>query len=126
MFDWILGGGLRERNNLQDRQIQYRLKRIEAKLDVVLNELGLACPDDMFNVVLLTYGTSKLAMVKALQESLAYSLVDATSLVENTPSTLAECLSKEEATEFKNELERLGGSVELVSSLSDSNSAGSR
>ena len=117
MLDWIFGGGASsERDTSRYRQLENRLKRIESKLDVVLDELGLEHKIESIDVVLVSDGGNKLAMVKAVKENFSYSLVEAQNLVKNMPSTLAHGLNDEEAHVFKSEFERMGGSIELVSS----------
>ena len=68
---------------------------------------------DAFDVVLTSDGGNKIAVIKEVRPITGLGLADAKKLVEETPSTIKEGASKEEAEEIKGKLEAAGAEVEL-------------
>ncbi len=66
-----------------------------------------------FNVVLTAAGAKKINVIKAVRAITGLGLKEAKAAVEETPTTLKEGVSKEEAEELKKQLEEAGASVEL-------------
>ena len=66
-----------------------------------------------FNVVLTGAGAKKINVIKAVRAITGLGLKEAKAAVEDTPTTLKEAVSKEEAEELKSQLEEAGASVEL-------------
>ena len=66
-----------------------------------------------FNVVLTDAGAKKINTIKAVRAITGLGLKEAKAAVEETPSVLKEGVSKEEAEEFKKQLEEAGASCEL-------------
>ena len=66
-----------------------------------------------FDVVLKSAGGSKLAVVKLVKELTGLGLKEAKDLVDNTPSSIKEALSKDDAEGLKKSLEEAGAEVEL-------------
>ncbi len=67
-----------------------------------------------FDVVLAEAGGNKIAVIKAVREVKAgLGLVDAKKLVEGTPATILEGVSKDEAEAAKKKLEEAGAKVEV-------------
>ena len=67
-----------------------------------------------FNVVLTEAGANKIAVIKAVREVKAgLGLVDAKKLVEGTPATILEGVSKDEANAAKAKLEEAGAKVDV-------------
>lgn len=66
-----------------------------------------------FNVILKSFGDSKLAVIKDVRSLLSLGLKEAKELVESAPQTLKEGISKTEAEEMKKTIEEAGGEVEL-------------
>ena len=66
-----------------------------------------------FDVVLAEVGGAKLQVVKAVKEACGLGLKEAKDLVDGAPSTIKECLSKEEAENLKKAIEEAGAKVEL-------------
>lgn len=66
-----------------------------------------------FNVVLVTGGAQKLAVVKEVKNLLNLGLKEAKDLVDGAPSTLKEAASKDEAEKMKATLEAAGATIEL-------------
>ena len=66
-----------------------------------------------FDVILKSFGDSKLSVIKEVRSLLSLGLKEAKELVESVPQTLKEGVSKEQAKEIKKTLEEAGGEVEL-------------
>jgi len=66
-----------------------------------------------FDVVLTGAGAKKINVIKAVRAITGLGLKEAKAAVEETPTTLKEAVSKEEAEELKKQLEEAGASVEL-------------
>ncbi|KAA1039397.1 50S ribosomal protein L7/L12 [Macrococcus equipercicus] len=66
-----------------------------------------------FNVELVSAGSSKIKVVKAVKEATGLGLKDAKDLVDNAPKTVKEGVSKDEAEELKAKLEEAGAVVEV-------------
>ncbi len=72
-----------------------------------------AAEKDEFDVVLTGFGDNKVAVIKAVRAITGLGLKEAKEMVEGTPSTIKEGVSKDEAEELKKQLEEAGASVEL-------------
>ncbi|WP_394954837.1 50S ribosomal protein L7/L12 [uncultured Helicobacter sp.] len=66
-----------------------------------------------FNIVLVDAGANKINVIKAVREITGLGLKEAKDATENTPSTLKEGVSKEDAENFKKKLEEAGAKVEV-------------
>ena len=66
-----------------------------------------------FDVVLKEAGAAKLQVVKAVKEACGLGLKEAKDLVDGTPATIKEGLSKDEAENLKKTIEAAGAVVEL-------------
>lgn len=66
-----------------------------------------------FDVVLLDAGDKKINVIKVVRALTGLGLKEAKDATENTPSTLKEGISKEDAEEAKKQLEEAGAKVEL-------------
>ena len=66
-----------------------------------------------FDVVLASFGDSKMGVIKAVKEILGLGLKEAKEVVESAPKTLKEGASKADAEEMKKKLEEVGAKVEL-------------
>jgi large subunit ribosomal protein L7/L12 len=64
-------------------------------------------------VVLAEAGAKKIQVIKAVREITGLGLKEAKELVESTPKTVKEQVSKEEAEDVKKKLEEAGASVQL-------------
>ena len=72
-----------------------------------------AAEKDEFDVVLTSFGGNKVAVIKAVRTITGLGLKEAKDAVEGAPSTIKEGASKDEAEDFKKQLEEAGASVEL-------------
>ncbi len=66
-----------------------------------------------FDVVLVDAGAKKINVIKAVRALTGLGLKEAKEAAENTPSTIKEAVSKEDAEEAKKQLEEAGAKVEL-------------
>ena len=72
-----------------------------------------AAEKDEFDVVLASFGDNKVAVIKAVRTITGLGLKEAKDAVEGAPSTIKEGASKDEAEDFKKQLEEAGATVEL-------------
>ena len=66
-----------------------------------------------FDVILASAGGSKMGVIKLVKEITGLGLAEAKKAVEETPTTLKEALSKDDAENMKKQLEEVGAKVEL-------------
>ncbi len=76
-------------------------------------EVAAAEEQSEFNVVLTSFGSAKVAVIKAVRGVTGLGLKEAKDAVEGAPTTLKEGVSKDEAEEFKKTLEEAGATVEI-------------
>ena len=68
---------------------------------------------DEFDVVLASFGSNKVQVIKAVRTITGLGLKEAKDAVEGAPSTIREAVAKDEAEEVKKQLEEAGATVEL-------------
>lgn len=66
-----------------------------------------------FDVMLLSAGDKKIAVIKAVREITGLGLKEAKDLVEGAPKPVKEGVSKEEAEELKGKLEEAGAQIDV-------------
>ena len=66
-----------------------------------------------FSVVLTSFGSSKVPVIKAVREITGLGLKEAKDLVEGVPAPVKEGVEKPEAEEIQKKLEEAGASVEV-------------
>lgn len=66
-----------------------------------------------FDVILASFGASKLNVIKVVREITGLGLKDAKELVEGAPKAIKEGVSKDEAESIKNQLTEAGATVEI-------------
>jgi len=66
-----------------------------------------------FDVVLTSFGSQKVPVIKTVREITGLGLKEAKDLVEGVPSAVKEGVSKDEAAEIAKKLEEAGASVEV-------------
>jgi large subunit ribosomal protein L7/L12 len=66
-----------------------------------------------FDVVLSSFGSNKVGVIKAVRAITSLGLKEAKEVVENAPANIKEGVSKEEAAEVKKALEEAGATVEI-------------
>ena len=76
-------------------------------------EAAAAEEKDEFDVELVSAGSSKVKVIKAVREITGLGLKEAKELVDNAPKVVKEAVSKAEAEEIKAKLEEQGAEVNL-------------
>jgi len=66
-----------------------------------------------FDVVMTSFGSNKVAVIKAVRAITGLGLKEAKEAVESAPTVLKEGVNKEEAEEVKKALEEAGAQVEI-------------
>ncbi|MEM7281184.1 MAG: 50S ribosomal protein L7/L12 [Pseudomonadota bacterium] len=66
-----------------------------------------------FNVVMTSFGSNKVAVIKAVRAITGLGLKEAKELVEGAPANVKEGVEKDEAESLKKQLEEAGASVEV-------------
>ena len=66
-----------------------------------------------FDVVLASFGSQKVPVIKVVREITGLGLKEAKDLVEGAPSPIKEGVAKDEAEEIKKKLEDAGATVEV-------------
>ena len=72
-----------------------------------------AAEKDEFDVVLASAGDKKVNVIKAVRAITGLGLKEAKALVDEAPSPIKEGATKDEAEDFKKQLEEAGATVEL-------------
>ena len=89
---------------------------VSASAGVVVAAAGgadAAAEKSEFDVELTSAGDSKVKVIKAVREITGLGLKEAKDLVDGTPATIKEGLSKDEAENLKKTIEAAGAVVEL-------------
>ena len=68
---------------------------------------------DEFDVVMSSFGETKVPVIKAVRALTGLGLKEAKELVEGVPSTIKEALPKAEAEDVKKQLEEAGATADL-------------
>ncbi len=72
-----------------------------------------AVEKDEFDVILASFGSEKIKVIKVVRTITALGLKEAKELVESAPKAIKEGVTKEESEEIKKKLEEVGATVEL-------------
>ena len=115
---------LEEIKSLTILELNDLVKAVEEELGVsaaapvcVVAAAGAAAPaaeeKTEFDVVLASFGSNKLGVIKAVREITGLGLKDAKDLVEGAPKTVKEGVSKDEAEKIKAALTEAGATVEI-------------
>ena len=97
-------------SNMSVLELSELVKEFEEKFGVAAEA---AEEQTEFDVVLTDAGAKKINAIKAVRAITGLGLKEAKAAVEETPSVLKEGVSKEEAEEFKKQIEEAGASCEL-------------
>jgi large subunit ribosomal protein L7/L12 len=76
-------------------------------------EAAVAEEQTEFSVMLTSFGSSKVPVIKAIREITGLGLKEAKDLVEGAPTAVREGIEAAEAEELKKKLEEVGASVEV-------------
>ena len=66
-----------------------------------------------FDVMLTSFGSNKVSVIKTVRAMTGLGLKEAKDLVERAPATVKEGVPKDEAEDAKKKIEEAGGSVEI-------------
>ncbi len=66
-----------------------------------------------FDVVMSSFGSNKVAVIKVVRSLTGLGLKEAKEMVEGAPATIKEGVEKDEADDIKKQLEEAGASVEV-------------
>ncbi len=66
-----------------------------------------------FDVVMTSFGSNKISVIKAVRGITGLGLKEAKEMVEGVPSTIKEAAAKAEAEDIKKQLEEAGAEVDL-------------
>ena len=66
-----------------------------------------------FDVVLTSFGSAKVGVIKVVRALTSLGLKEAKDLVESAPASVREAVSKDDAEEARKQLEEAGASVEV-------------
>jgi len=66
-----------------------------------------------FNVVMTSFGSNKISVIKVVRAITGLGLKEAKEAVEGVPSIIKEGVSKEDAADIKKQLEEAGATVEV-------------
>ena len=76
-------------------------------------EAAVAEEQTEFDVILASFGSSKVPVIKAVREITGLGLKEAKDLVESAPAAVKEGVEQSEADELKKKLEEVGATVEI-------------
>ena len=76
-------------------------------------DAGGAAEKTEFDVVMTSFGSNKIAVIKAIRAITGLGLKEAKDLVEGAPAPIKEGVSKDEAEDLKKQLEEAGAVVEV-------------
>jgi len=76
-------------------------------------DAGAAEEQTEFDVVLASFGSNKVPVIKVVREITGLGLKEAKDLVESAPAAVKEAVAKDEAEEIQKKLEEAGASVEV-------------
>ncbi|WP_024788385.1 MULTISPECIES: 50S ribosomal protein L7/L12 [unclassified Lebetimonas] len=109
--------------NLTVKELNELVKAFEEKFDVsaqptVVAGAGAAGGEAAeekteFDVILKAPGAKKINVIKVVRQITGAGLKEAKAMVDETPSTIKEGVSKDEAEEIKKQLEEAGAEVEV-------------
>lgn len=113
-------------SNMSVLDLSEMIKEMEEKFGVSAAAVAAAAPaaaaadggggeeaKTEFDVTLTAFGDKKVGVIKAVRAITGLGLKEAKDLVEGAPNAVKEGVSKEEAEDFKKQLEEAGASVEL-------------
>ncbi|MDI9819626.1 MULTISPECIES: 50S ribosomal protein L7/L12 [unclassified Legionella] len=94
---------------------KFNVSAAAAAVAVAAPAAGAAVAEEKteFDVVMTSFGSNKVGVIKTVREITGLGLKEAKDLVEGAPSTVKEGVSKDDAAEIKKKLEEAGASVEV-------------
>jgi len=87
----------------------------QAAVAVVGPAAEQAAPEEKteFDIILTGFGSTKIAVIKAIRTITGLGLKEAKEMVEKSPATVKEAVSKDEAENIKKQLEEAGATVDV-------------
>lgn len=76
-------------------------------------DAAAAAEQTEFDVVMTSFGSNKVAVIKAVRGITGLGLKEAKELVESAPANVKEAVNKDEAEDIKKQLEEAGASVDV-------------
>lgn len=94
---------------------KFNVSAAAAAVAVAAPAAGAAAVEEKteFDVVMTSFGSNKVGVIKIIREITGLGLKEAKDLVEGAPSTVKEAVSKDEAADIKKKLEEAGASVDV-------------
>jgi len=74
---------------------------------------GAVAEQTEFDVVLTSFGSAKIQVIKAVRAATGLGLKEAKEMVDGAPTTIKAGVSKDDAAELQKQLEEAGGQVEV-------------
>ena len=111
-------------SNMSVMEVVYLISAMEEKFgvsaaaavaaDPAAAEAGEAAAEQTeFDVVMSSFGSNKVAVIKVVRAATGLGLKEAKEMVEGAPSTIKEGATKDDAEDMKKQLEEAGASIEL-------------
>lgn len=110
-------------SNMSVMDVVELIEAMEEKFNVSAAAVAVAAPaaaaaaaveeKTEFDVVMTSFGENKVGVIKAIRTITGLGLKEAKDLVEGSPSTVKEGVSKAEAADLKKQLEEAGAAVEI-------------
>lgn len=110
-------------SNMSVMDVVELIEAMEEKFNVSAAAVAVAAPaaaaavaveeKTEFDVVMTSFGENKVGVIKAIRTITGLGLKEAKDLVEGSPSTVKEGVSKAEAADLKKQLEEAGATVEI-------------
>ncbi len=113
---------IEEVKGLSVLELNELVKALEEEFGVSASAVAVAAPaagaaaaeeKTEFDVILASFGESKMGVIKAVKDILGLGLKEAKEVVESAPKALKEAVSKAEAEELKTKLEEAGAKIEI-------------
>lgn len=94
---------------------KFNVSAASAAVAVAAPAAGAAAAEEQteFDVVMSSFGSNKVSVIKSVREITGLGLKEAKDLVEGAPTTVKEGVSKDEAETMKKKLEEAGASIEV-------------
>lgn len=84
-----------------------------AAVPAAATEAAAAEEKTEFDVVMSSFGSNKVAVIKAVRKITGLGLKEAKAQVEGAPATIKEAVNQDEAEDLKKQLEEAGAEVEI-------------
>jgi large subunit ribosomal protein L7/L12 len=96
------------------RLVEQKFDRVQQKLDLILNHLGIDVAQTGFDVVLEAIGANKISVIKVVRDHSSLGLKEAKDLVESAPVQIQTGMSKEDAETHQKQLQDAGAAIKII------------